>query len=132
MDSLSLKCKGSGSRINVVGADQPAPPVLDLATNNAESTSSPEIEREIWYALPAGSNVTQGSEARSYELLAGLPEQVENAAKFLAQVVPPSPDRAVTSPREPPSDHRSCWKTPMTLFELVGLTATNGSTSASG
>src|SRR5204863_6698297 len=43
---------------------------------------------------------------------------------------PPLNETAVTSPRAPPLDQRSCWKTPITLPGACGLTATHGSTSA--
>src|SRR5437763_13107727 len=48
------------------------------------------------------------------------------------QVAPLSNDAAVTRPRAPPLDQRSCWNAAIRFAGLVGLTATNGSTSASG
>jgi hypothetical protein len=51
-------------------------------------------------------------------------------ANVLAHVCPPSKVYAVTRPCAPPFDQRSCWKTATMLFAFVGLTATQGSTSA--
>src|SRR5262245_44561565 len=48
----------------------------------------------------------------------------------LAHVEPPSCETAVTSPRAPPSDQRSCCQTATKFAEFVGLTATHGSSSA--
>jgi len=51
-------------------------------------------------------------------------------ANEVVQVAPPSIEVDVRSPCAPPFDQRSCWKTPTMWFELLGSTATRGSTSA--
>src|SRR5512132_1527415 len=48
----------------------------------------------------------------------------------VSHVTPPSWVEAVSRPRAPPFDHRSCCQTAMTLFGSAGLTSTQGSSSA--
>ena len=76
--------------------------------------------------------VTHGSDARSkLPPLAGVPPlQRDIGAAARVQVPPPSNVNAVTGPREPPPDQRSCCQAPMKWLGLAGLTAMNGSTSA--
>ena len=111
-----------------MGSLQVSPPSVDVDTRMAEVTWSADTDSAIWYALPSVSNVTQGSDARSST--GSPPEHSLNAAKLSVQVSPPSKELAATRPRAPPLDQRSCWNTPMRLAGFVGLTATNGSTSA--
>src|SRR5437867_1698087 len=66
IDSLSLKWVAEVSLMRVVGGPQLAPPVVDLDTRTADVSRSADADSEIWYAFPSLSNVTHGSEARSY------------------------------------------------------------------
>ena len=65
IDSLSLKLTMLVSRISVFGASHVAPLSGDFETRTADVRLSAENESEIAYALPSGSKVTHGSEARS-------------------------------------------------------------------
>src|SRR5260221_12536233 len=76
--------------------------------------------------------VTQGSDARSkLPPLAGVPPlQRAIGAEVRVHVPPPSNVNAVTGPREPPPDQRSCCHAPMKWLGLAGSTAMEGSASA--
>ena len=58
------------------------------------------------------------------------PAQLLNLGALCVQVRPPSVLTPASRPCAPPSDQRSCCQNPTTLFGFVGLTATEGSTSA--
>src|SRR5258708_12138033 len=79
-----------------------------------------------------GPNETQGSEARSYIRSAGVPAaHWLKGSGTMVHFDPPLVVTAAANPWAPPLLHRSCWKTVIKLFELVGLTAPYGSTSES-
>src|SRR5207249_10659480 len=65
--ALSLKKRGSVSRISVMSSLQWSPPSVDLLTRSAVTKFSGNrlTDRLIWYASPFGANVTHGSDARS-------------------------------------------------------------------
>src|SRR5438034_4100672 len=64
MVSLSLKKRGSVSRMSVTGSLQWSPPSVDLLTRIAVTKFSNRLtERLIWYASPFGGNVTQRRDA---------------------------------------------------------------------
>ena len=77
--------------------------------------------------------LTQGSEARGKAELAAV--HWLKAGWFVSagsvQLPPPSLLMEASTPLAPPPDQRSCWKTAIACDELVGSTATRGSTSAS-
>src|SRR5947209_19476845 len=74
--------------------------------------------------------LTHGSDERLY--VGSPPAHSLKAGYVLVQRPPPVVEYAVSNPWAPPSDQRSCWKTPITFEVFVGLTATKGSTSALG
>ena len=51
---------------------------------------------------------------------------------MLSWNVRPSVVQLAASPRAPPSDQRSCWKTVTTRLGFLGSTDTFGSTSVAG
>src|SRR4029453_17911888 len=85
---------------------------------------------------PSAEKLTQGSVARLKNPGEpdGAPAQIVNCGwpAASAQDAPPSLDTTLVRPLAPPSFQRSCWTVPIRCIGLVGLTATYGSTSASG
>src|SRR6266498_4022043 len=94
---------------------------------NPAAVMPPLADRLMWKSLPLGAKESQGSDARRYAL---FPEQTDSfgiTTEF--QDWPPSLLTPATSPREPPSDQRSCCQVATMLSAFVGFTSTQGSTS---
>src|SRR2546425_294612 len=71
--------------------------------------------------------------AREFPPFAAVPPaQVLKCGNVSVQDAPPLWETAVTRPCAPPSDHRSCCQTAITLSGFAGLTSTHGSSSAFG
>src|SRR5215510_1030637 len=76
--------------------------------------------------MPFGAKDSHGSVARcnvppEHSVIPGMTTD--------CHVVPPSKLTPATSPRDPPSDQRSCCQNATMLFGFVGVTSTHGSTS---
>src|SRR5262249_41846411 len=76
--------------------------------------------------MPFGAKDSHGSVARC-----NVPPEhsVIPGTTTDCHVVPPSKLTPATSPRDPPSDQRSCCQNATMLFGFVGFTSTHGSTS---
>ena len=120
-----------------MGADQVRPPFFDRLVRSALRPLPPgrfaggsmSSARLIWCTVPFGENDSHGSEARSnvppeHSVIPGIATDVHD--------VPPFMLTPATSPREPPSDQRSCCQKPATSFGFTGLTAIHGSVSLFG
>src|SRR5262245_975163 len=91
-------------------------------------------DRPIDQRSPLGAHDTHGSDERPKSPpLAGVPPaQTLKCGIEYAKLTPPLWLTAATRPWAPPSDHRSCCQNPATSLGLVGLTASQGSTSLLG
>src|SRR5215212_10283528 len=116
--------------MSVAGADHVAPPFVDRLARIAVMKPLGSSASAIWWAVPSGPKDTHGSVARVASGSVEPAQVLHGIGATAVQVAPPSVERPVPRPFEPPSVQRSCCQTPTRLFGFVGLTATHGSTSA--
>src|SRR5262245_12976778 len=118
----------------VIGAVQERPPSVDRLTRSALRPLPPgrfaggsmSSARLIWCAMPFGAKDSHGSVARCKV----PPEHcVIPGTTTDCHVEPPSKLTPASSPRDPPSDQRSCCQNATMLLGFVGFTSTHGSTS---
>src|SRR5215211_237089 len=111
--SLSLKTVALLSNFTTTGSSQFAPPSIERDVSTAFATLVSLMPSATWWAVPLGENDTHGSVARSKSPpLAALPpvQRLNFACPVfgavltggMAQVSPPSVEKPLMFPREPP------------------------------